>query len=344
MKATGKIVEFRARIAMIRRHVNAAKESVQRFVEQAKNADGNDPGKVRTAIEYPYAAILDASDATEYQFPAGNTPVDSNVAAIQADLRAAAAALSMPEYMMSGNAENNSYSSTLVAEGPAVKTFEELQAELIDADTEILEKQLVVAAKAGLIFGASGTKPKPQTEADDDDGDGGDNGGDSDEDSANKSTYILDLVKLEAEPPIIKHEEAYEEAQADQIIYKLGVMSKATLAARHKMVYADEHIQIEAEQDQDASRRAKMQAMGFQFDPMTGQMIPPPPANALQPQAAAMATSDGGQGIPNQESLQEDVAALTRGYGWSREKCAAVMAWATSRNRRTQATAQKTKG
>ncbi len=220
--------------------------------------------------------------------------------------------------MMSGNAENNSYSSTLVAEGPAVKTFEELQAELIDADTEILERQLVVAAKAGLVSDASG------------DPDAGD--------------YILDLVKLEAEPPIIKHEEAYEEAQADQIIYKLGVMSKATLAARHKMVYADEHIQIEAEQDQDASRRAKMQAMGFQFDPMTGQMMPPPPASALQPQAAAPATGDGGPGIPNQESLQEDVAALTRGYGWSAEKCAAVMAWATNRNRGLRATAPKTKG
>ncbi len=109
LKATGKIVEFRARIGMIRRHVNAAKESVQKFIEQAKNANNNDPGKVRTANEYPYAAIIDTSDSTDYQFPAGNTPVDGNVAAIQADLRAAAAALGMPEYMMSGGGLKNTF-------------------------------------------------------------------------------------------------------------------------------------------------------------------------------------------------------------------------------------------
>jgi hypothetical protein len=223
LKATGKIVEFRARIGMIRRHINAAKESVQKFVDRSKE---DKPARTPTAGQYPYAAIIDTSDATEYQFPAGTVPVDGNVAAIQAELRACAAALAMPEYMLSGDASNANFSSTMVAEGPAVKTFEEMQADLIDADIEIMERQLVVAAKAGLIEGCSG----------DEDADG----------------YVLDMVKVEAEPPIIKSENRLQETQADQILFQAKIMSKETFAARNDLVWADEEDKIEVESENDA--------------------------------------------------------------------------------------------
>ncbi len=158
---------------------------------------------------YPYAAIIDASDATDYQFPSEAAPVDKNVAAIQAELRAAAAALGMPEYMLSGDASNANYASTMVAEGPAVKTFEEMQAALVEADVEVMERALVVAAAAGRIAGAS---------ADD----------------------VLDLVSVQAEPPLIKSENRLQEVQADQLLLAAGVMSRATFAARHGLVYAEE--------------------------------------------------------------------------------------------------------
>ena len=144
--------------------------------------------------------------------------VDKNVAAIQAELRAGAAALAMPEYMLSGDASNANFSSTMVAEGPAVKTFEEMQADLIEADIEIMERQLAIAAKAGMIRGAS-------------------------EDD------ILDRVKVEAEPPIIKSENRLQEAQADQILLSAGVMSKESMAARHGLVYADERDKMGGESD-----------------------------------------------------------------------------------------------
>ena len=217
LKATGKIVEFRARIGMIRRHINATKQGVQSIVANDEGRQGRaTAADVKTARQYPYAAIIDTSDATEYQFPSAEAPVDKNVAAIQAELRAAAAALAMPEYMLSGDASNANFSSTMVAEGPAVKTFEELQADLIEADIEIMERQLSIAARAGLIRGA--------TEAD-----------------------ILDLVKVEAEPPIIKSENRLQEAQADQILLQAGVMSKESMAARHGLVYADERDKMAAD-------------------------------------------------------------------------------------------------
>ncbi len=193
---------------MIRHHINATKETIQVY-SQAQKARDTRPAERSEPEPYPYGAVLDTSDATRYEFPPGAPPVDRNIAAVQADLRAAAAALAMPEYMLSGDASNANYSSTMVAEGPAVKTFEELQADLIEADVEIMERQIVLAAWAGLIRGAS-------------------------------AADILQRVKVEAEPPIIKSENRLQEAQADQILLNAGVMSKETMAARHGLVYADE--------------------------------------------------------------------------------------------------------
>jgi capsid protein len=222
LKATGKIVEFRARIGMIRRHINGTKAAVQRVADQVHSGNKY-AGDMKNAGMYPYASILDTSDATEYQFPSETAPVDKNVAAIQAELRACAAALAMPEYMLSGDASNANFSSTMVAEGPAVKTFAQMQAELIEADIEIMERQLQIAAQAGLLAGA--------TEDD-----------------------VSERVKVEAEPPIIKSENRLQEAQADQILVRANVLSKETMAARHGLVYADEHDKIAAEDKQNAKR------------------------------------------------------------------------------------------
>jgi beta-lactamase superfamily II metal-dependent hydrolase len=269
LKATGKIVEFRARIGMIRRHINAAKESVTRFVEQQKNAKDR---PTPTASKYPYAAIIDTSDATEYQFPAGTVPVDGNVAAIQAELRTCAAALAMPEYMLSGDASNANFSSTMVAEGPAVKTFEEMQGELIEADVEIMERQLAIAAKAGLITNSSGDPEAPD--------------------------YVLNLVKVEAEPPIIKHEDALMEAQADQILNQAGVLSKSTFAARHGLEWADEKPLIEADQAEDLKRQAAQQAL-----------MP-------QPVAAAPATEENvtEENVTEQITTEDYIEPTARGW------------------------------
>ncbi len=200
LKATGKIVEFRARIGMIRRHINATKETVQNVASTSckaaeRQADAGGRSRRPDSIPTPRSSTPATPPTTSSH--RRTAPVDKNVAAIQAELRAGAAALAMPEYMLSGDASNANFSSTMVAEGPAVKTFEELQADLIEADIEIMERQLAIAAQAGLIPGA--------TEAD-----------------------ILDRVKVEAEPPIIKSENRLQEAQADQILLLAGVMSKET--------------------------------------------------------------------------------------------------------------------
>ena len=54
----------------------------------------------------------------EYDFPARGLDASSFVAVLQAELRAIAARLVMPEFMFTSDASNANYASTMVAEGP----------------------------------------------------------------------------------------------------------------------------------------------------------------------------------------------------------------------------------
>ncbi|MGC4005047.1 MAG: hypothetical protein QM811_18815 [Pirellulales bacterium] len=53
---------------------------------------------------------------------------------------AIASRLVMPEFMLTGDASNANYSSTLVAEGPALRMFARLQAEQTTADVAVMER------------------------------------------------------------------------------------------------------------------------------------------------------------------------------------------------------------
>jgi hypothetical protein len=70
---------------------------------------------------------------------------------LQAELRAIAARLVMPEFMFTSDASNANYSSTLVAEGPAVKMFERLQASLRNDDLLVMWRVVENAAAAGRL-------------------------------------------------------------------------------------------------------------------------------------------------------------------------------------------------
>jgi len=104
----------------------------------------------------------------------------------------------MPEFMLSSDASNANYASTMVAEGPAVKMFERLQHDMIEDDLEILHRVLAHAA-------ASGRLPED----------------------------ILARVDLVGTPPTLAVRDRLQEARADQILVRNGAMSAATMAMRH---------------------------------------------------------------------------------------------------------------
>ena len=133
------------------------------------------------------------------------------MAVLQAILRAVASRLCMPEYMLTSDASNASYSSTLVAESPAVKMFQRLQHELMEDDREVFARVLQTAAEAGRL-----------------------------------PADLPGRVELQIEPPSVAVRNALEEAQVDEILVRNGAMSVATMALRHGLDPAKELAQRES--------------------------------------------------------------------------------------------------
>ena len=96
-------------------------------------------GRTSNYRRYAPGTILDALAGDGLRVPRrrASTPA-SYVAVLQAELRAIAARLVMPEFMFTSDASNANYASTMVAEGPAVKMFDRLQQDMIEDDLELM--------------------------------------------------------------------------------------------------------------------------------------------------------------------------------------------------------------
>ena len=135
---------------------------------------------------------------TDYEFPAAGIDAGRYVAVLQAELRAIASRLCMPEFMLVCDASNANYSSTMVAEGPAVKMFDRLQHEMLGDDIELLWRVLRHAVEAGRL-----------------------------------PTEALAAVDIRGIPPTLAVRDRLKDAQADQILVRNGAMSVATMAMRN---------------------------------------------------------------------------------------------------------------
>jgi capsid protein len=211
------VAGIQAAVAILRMHGAAPAGSVQQYVARMAAASGTAPPSSQippTYERFPPGAIIDVPPGVEVKFPAEGINVANYVQAVQAELRAVAARLCLPEYMLSGDASNANYASTLVAEGPAVKAFERLQSQTIWWDTAILRKALEIAERAGRL-------------------------------PAGVSQQII----IDAEAPLVQSRDRLKEAQADQILLTMGVVSPQTVAARHGYDYEQEKsLTVQAEE------------------------------------------------------------------------------------------------
>lgn len=209
-------VEIQNAIALIRKHDKALKADVTSFT--AANADltvtQTTTGKQRHVRQYPPGSILDTPAGTSYDFPSQGLDTAKTVTALQALLRAAAALIGFPEFMLTADASNASYSSTMVAEGPAVKRFERDQGRMIEFDLATIDTALAFAVEAGLL-----------TQSD------------------------LDQVKVQAEPPRVQTRDKLQEAQVRQIDMMLNILSPQTASGQTSLNYEDEQGQIEQHQE-----------------------------------------------------------------------------------------------
>ena len=108
-------------------------------------------GSVQNMSLIKPGSILDQDKDTEIEFTSAKVNVDGGNKIIQAELRAIGSRVGVPEYMISGDASNANYSSTLIAEGPAVKMFLRHQKEQMCSEHDLLWEAFEYAEEEGLL-------------------------------------------------------------------------------------------------------------------------------------------------------------------------------------------------
>jgi hypothetical protein len=201
------VSEIQSAIALIRKHRGASRSGIEQFV--ANDSDGTVSngvtGRTRHFSQYGPGTILDAPAGMEYDFPTQGLDAARFVAVLQAELRAIAARLVMPEFMFTSDATNSNYASTLVAEGPAVKMFERLQAGMIEHDRAVMWHVVENAIAAG--------KLPPE---------------------------VRRIIQLQITPPSLHVRDQLQQAQVDRIAFNHGVLSPQTWSQHLGLDYDQE--------------------------------------------------------------------------------------------------------
>jgi hypothetical protein len=205
------MTDIHTAIALIRKHSNATADSVSSFRANKTNYYGTNPitGKSRHKQQYQPGTILDAPAGVEYDFPAGGLDPSKYTHLVDCLLRAVAARMNMPEFMLSANASNANYSSTMIAEGPAVKAFERLQATMARDDVKIIYDVIDYAVELGKL-------PKEAGEQ----------------------------VEIQVGRPSLISRDVTTETNRDKILYEAKILSPQSFAARNGLDYEQEQQNI----------------------------------------------------------------------------------------------------
>ncbi len=201
------VAEIQSAIALIRKHRGSTRGGVEQFVaNQSQTVEPNGShGGARNLSHYAPGTILDAPAGLEYDFPASGLDASSFVTVLQAELRAVAARLVMPEYMFTSDASNSNYASTLVAEGPAVKIFERLQAQIANDDCDVMWRVIRNATRAGRL-----------------------------------PTNVRRLIELQITPPSLEVRNQLRACQVERIAFEKGILSPQTWSLRLGLDYDQE--------------------------------------------------------------------------------------------------------
>lgn len=209
------LAEIQSAIALIRKHRSALRNGVEQFLADNASATGSGSGLCGARGPAPRLAaygpgtILDAPAGLEYDFPAAGVNAANFVAVLQAELRAIAARLVMPEFMFTSDASNSNYASTLVAEGPAVKMFERLQATLRNDDAQVMWRAVENAVAVGRL---------PEN--------------------------VRRLVEIQITAPTVHVRDQMKECQIDKAAFEKGILSPQSWSQRLGLDYEQEQQNI----------------------------------------------------------------------------------------------------
>jgi hypothetical protein len=201
------VAEIQSAIALVRKHRGATRASVQQFAAAQADVSMTSPatGHTTNFRRFGPGTILDSHGGIEYDFPASGLDAANFVAVLQAELRAIASRLVMPEFMLTSDASNANYASTMVAEGPAIRMFARLQAELVSDDLHVMRRVVQNAVSAGRL-----------------------------------PLETLTQIEIQASAPTLAVRDALKEAQAFRIEYQCGILSPQTWSQRRGLDYDQE--------------------------------------------------------------------------------------------------------
>ncbi len=201
------VAEIQSAIALIRKHRGASRSGIEHFVAADADATATSSlsGRTRHFSQYGPGTSLDAPAGLEYDFPARGLDASTFVTVLQAELRAIAARLVMPEFMFTSDASNANYASTMVAEGPAMKMFERLQASTIEHDRAVMWRVVDNAVRAGRL-----------------------------------QQDVRSLVDIQIIPPSLHVRDQLRGAQVDRIAFDSGILSPQTWSQHLGLDYDQE--------------------------------------------------------------------------------------------------------
>ena len=209
LASTVTMAKARAKIAMIRKVNNVAPDSMASLVDSQIDATlggSNNMGATENiGLErFGYGSIITAPANIDYEFPGANVDAAGLIQVLQANLRSLATRFGISETLMSGDASNNNYSSALIAEAPARRTFERWQGIVgrslaecrFEPNKSLAWSQIHLASEHGII-------PKE----------------------------ILKNIKITSEAYSLQSREHQKEAEMNNVYHSMGVKSIQTIRA-----------------------------------------------------------------------------------------------------------------
>lgn len=190
-------------------------------------------GTIDNLSPYGPGSVLDTRKSTEYEALNLAEGISEMVVGLDAMLRSLAACAGLPEFMLTSNAANGNYASTMVAEGPAVRTFRTIQSTLKCYDMELIKEAIEYAELVGRL-----------------------------------PAGISERCEVQVELPQLVTRDAAAEASANDTYVRMRVLSKQTLSGRLGLKYDQEQKNIKADEEanppQPSPNVAAVQAAALQ--------------------------------------------------------------------------------
>lgn len=204
---------IQAAIAFIREHsggtTSAQGDAARRIGAWSVGSEQTPAGsRARVVNEYKPGTVLDVRGAKYTPGPLGSERAGHFIDVIQSAMRMAGVRWSMPEYMISGDASNGNYASTLVAESPFTQGRKADQRSTAASFRNLSLKALALMHEAGRFhrFGLTWSE-------------------------------LRRAVEVKVTPPEIESRDRTKDAAANEIEHRAGVLSARTWAERAGLDY-----------------------------------------------------------------------------------------------------------